>query len=121
LKLRVIRFSLSDDSVISRLSNRYVCQNKECQAVYSLKAGSALAPKQELLCDACSGKIGRRKDDNETAVQERLKIYHRHEQELLNFYEKIGQQVNEINVEKTLNQVFDEFKRVVGLGKYDCN
>lgn len=115
LKLCVIRFSLSDDSVISRLSNRYVCQNKDCQAVYSLKSGSSLAPKQELRCDACSGKIDRRKDDNEMAVQERLKIYHRHEQELLNFYKEIGQQVYDINVEKSLNQVFDEFKRVVGL------
>ncbi len=80
-----------------------------------------MAPKKGLYCDACSNKLERRKDDNEEAVQERLKVYHRHEQELLDFYKKIGQQVNEINVEKPLNQVFNEFKRVVGLENNDYN
>ena len=54
-------------------------------------------------------------------MQERLKVYHRHEDALLNFYKKIGQQVSEISVEKPLNQVFNEFKRVVGLEIYDYN
>jgi len=115
LKLRIVRFCLSDDSVISRLSNRYICQNKDCQAVYSLMAGSSLAPKKELQCDACSGLLERRKDDDKVAVQERLKVYHHHEHALLDFYKTVGQSVHEINVEKPLNQVFDEFKRVVGL------
>jgi len=121
LKLHVIRFSLSDDEVIARLSSRYICKNKECQAVYSLKSDSSLAPKQKLQCDKCDNVIVRRKDDNKNAVEERLKVYHRHEKELLNFYKEVDQKIDEIDVEKPLNQVFDEFKRVVGLEKYDCN
>lgn len=113
LRLKVIRLFVSDDVVIGRLCNRYICANIECQAVYSLGEGSKLHPKKEMTCDLCATTLIRRKDDNEESVKERLKIYHKHEQDLLNFYNDIQQQIAEFNVEKPLHELFEDFKMTV--------
>ncbi len=113
--LQIVRFVLSDEMIIARLSNRLVCENKDCQAVYSEKQGTDLAPKDIMKCDSCGGRIGRRPDDDMQAVAERLKVYHRHEQDLLDFYHKAGQIVHNVFVEKPLKEVFEDFKALVGL------
>jgi len=115
VRLKVVRFLLSDEAIIARLSNRYVCQNKNCQAVYSLMAGTRLQPKHIGICDNCGGLVGRRKDDESEAITERLKVYNRHEQELLNFYRNVGQRVYEFQVDQPVQEVFEEFKRGLGL------
>jgi adenylate kinase len=115
LKLQVIRLAISDSLVIDRLSSRYVCQNKECQAVYSLVNGSNLAPKNHMQCNHCQSDIGRRDDDNEGVIRKRLKTYYTHEQEILNFYNQLGCSVKEVNVEKSLDAVFNDFKLLVGI------
>ena len=45
LHLRVVKFDISDESVIKRLSSRLMCQNKDCQAVYSMLPDSGLGTK----------------------------------------------------------------------------
>ncbi len=114
-RLKVVRFHLSDNAIVSRLSNRYVCQNKNCQAVYSLMAGTTLQPKQIDRCDSCGDYVGRRKDDESEAIVERLKVYSKHERELLDFYHKAGQHVYEFYVDQPVQEVFEEFKRGLGL------
>lgn len=114
VKLNVIRFIISDDSIIARLGGRYICQNKECQAVYSLITGSVLNPKKGMGCDKCDSLLMRRPDDEADAILERLKIYHHHEQ-ALDFYIKNKQEVLEFDVEKPVLQVFEEFKELVGI------
>jgi len=113
-QLHVVRLVISDELVIERLSNRLICLNKECQAVYSMRLGSLQQPKQAFVCDTCSGSLGKRADDEELAIRDRLKTYHKHEQDLLNFYVEKGQSLLELNVERPLNGVFDEFKKLIG-------
>jgi adenylate kinase len=113
--LHVVRFVLSDEMIMARLSNRLVCENKDCQAVYSEKQETDLSPRYVMKCDFCDGRIGRREDDDKDAVAERLRVYHRHEQDLLDFYQKAGQVVHNVSVEKPLKEVFDDFKALVGL------
>jgi adenylate kinase len=114
LNLIIVRFAIPDEKVLLRLCSRFICENISCQAIYSLASGSALKPKKHMSCDACGGALIRRKDDDEEAVIERLKIYHRHEQDLLNFYERTKQPIKEVQVEKPLDEVFEEFKNLVG-------
>ncbi len=109
LRVKVIRFALSDNTVIDRLCNRAICQNKNCQLVYSLESGSSLAPKKSGICDVCSTQLGRRNDDEKEAVQKRLQVYHRHEQVLLDFYRNSGQSINEVDANKPLVKVFENF------------
>jgi len=109
VRVRVILFDLADDVVVARLCSRYVCQNKECQAVYSLSPHSDLAPVSTTVCDLCSGPLGRRDDDAEIAVRKRLDIYHRHEQQLIDFYRDNGTEIIRLDASKQLREVFDTF------------
>ena len=113
LKLNVVRLSLSDDVIITRLGSRYICANKECQAVYSVLPNSAMAPKNMGKCDKCSGSLLRREDDQKESVKERLVMYHKHEKALLDFYKKAGRSVIDVAVDKPLEKVFDEFKKLI--------
>jgi len=111
---KVVRFNVSDDVVIERLSNRRVCQNKSCQAVYSVMSDSPLRPKKDMVCDVCSGPLEIRNDDRPEVIKERLKGYHEHENLLLDFYKKTGHNTIEIDATKPLGEVFDIFKKKVG-------
>ena len=59
------------------------------------------------MCDLCSGILGRRDDDAELAVRKRLEIYHRHEQQLIDFYRDNGTEIIKLDASKQLNEVFD--------------
>lgn len=111
----IIRMNISDDAIIARLVGRYVCSNKECQAVYSVLKDSPLAPKKDMICDVCSHALIRRKDDQEDSIRERLITYHQHEQALLDFYVGKGQTVIEFDAAKPFGQLFQEFGRLVGI------
>jgi len=114
VRVRVVLFELADDVVVNRLCSRYVCQNKECQAVYSRSSNSDLASTESMVCGLCSGVLGRREDDSEIAVRKRLDIYHRHEQQLIDFYRNNGSEIIELDASKQLQEVFENFVRVVG-------
>jgi len=117
VKLSVVKLEISDEEVVERLCSRVVCENKACQAVYSLVQGSSLAPAQAGACDLCGGSLIVRPDDAEDSVRRRLQVYHQHENALLDFYTSIQQPVIRLNVEKPLEEVFSEFKGVMGLGR----
>jgi len=114
VRVRVVLFDLTDDIVVNRLCSRYVCQNKDCQAVYSLSSDSDLVSSERAVCGLCSGILGRRDDDSEIAVRKRLDIYHRHEQQLIAFYRDNNSEIVELDASKQLSQVFGEFVQVVG-------
>lgn len=113
ISLTIIKLTVPSDEIIVRLSGRYICINKKCQAVYSLLAGSKLKPKNELVCDDCSQELMRRNDDEEESVRERLKIYYMHEGDLLDFYKQKAYQIIELDGAKSLNVIFEDFKRLV--------
>lgn len=116
MKLNVIRLCIPDERVIDRLGTRYICSNSECQAIYSLGAQSNLVPRKSMTCDKCGHSLMRRKDDEENAIRERLQIYNKHEQDLLNFYRNSHYRLVELNVEKTLPAVFEDFQKIVDVG-----
>jgi adenylate kinase len=111
-KLNVVRLTACDTTIIDRLATRFVCQNKDCQMVYS-GAHEESRPKKINTCDACSSSLQRRADDEIATVQERLKTYHGHERPLIEFYAKSQKMICEINVERSLSDVFEDFKRIV--------
>ncbi len=113
LKITVVRFLVPDSAVVERLRMRYVCKNKDCQAVYSMRPGSSQAPQKPHVCDVCESELGRRQDDNIEAVYERLKVYHTHEESLLEFYKRMGQSIPEVDGDQPIEQVFAEIKQVM--------
>jgi len=114
---RVVRLIASEETLVSRLSDRYVCQNKRCQMVYSAAPGSGLAPKVAMICDECGQAVARRPDDEPEAVRERLKVYRTHEAPLLEAVEQVGWPIEELDVERPPHEIFGELKEMAGLAE----
>ncbi len=49
------------------------------------------------------------------AVQDRLATYHKHEYDLLNYYAEVPFATKQLVADKQLEEVFEEFKQLVGL------
>ena len=111
----VVKLEVPDDVVVGRLSNRRVCQNKSCQAVYSVAENSGCKPKHDMVCDKCGTALEIRNDDKPEVVAERLRVYREHERALLDFYKAQGQNIITISAGRPLGEVFDSFKKKVGL------
>jgi len=105
LKITIVRLTLSDEEVIARLSARYICKNKECQRVYSVRS-SLFAPRKDNVCDNCQHAIGRRSDDVPEAIAERLKGYYHHEQALIDLYKQKGYEIPEVDMDQPIEQIF---------------
>lgn len=76
---------LADDEVVRRLTSRRQC--RQCSKIYNL---SFSPPRQEGKCDECAGELYQRNDDSETVIRDRLKVYHRQTEPLIEFYERKG-------------------------------
>lgn len=110
--IAIIRLDVSDDVVLKRLLNRLICENKDCQATFS-SAEATLQSKVSGVCDHCSNKLAKRSDDQIECIKNRLETYRLHEKELLNFFDQKGLKISEINVEKPLDKVFQQFKCLI--------
>ena len=81
----VVDIEVSDERIINRLSGRRVCE--ECGRPYHLVN---LKPKQEGVCDACGGTLVQRKDDHIDTIKNRLEIYHKETEPLVEYYKNQG-------------------------------
>lgn len=113
LRVMIVQFVIEDDIVVKRLSSRRTCLNKECQAVYSVDPESMLLPKQEGICDICESVVGQREDDVPEIIRDRLRVYHQHEQKLLNFYKHVGYKIITIDANQPLRDMFHQFRREI--------
>jgi adenylate kinase len=105
----VIHFVLSDNIILDRLSRRYMCRNQKCQKIY------AFDDKVEFqsICDECGSLVVRREDDTREIVQNRLNIYRKNEKELLKCVEKLGFKVHELNTNRLVEDVFNDFYSII--------
>lgn len=112
--LHVVHLKLSDEEIKYRLQARSVCQNDKCQRVYSLHKHSHLQPVKYMTCNECEAPLVRRSDDEEIAIVERLKTYHAHEKEMLDFYDEVGHAVRALHVDAPLEEVYGTFLTAIG-------
>lgn len=83
----VINLNVPDEDIIKRTSSRVICSNKECGASYNT---IFMPPKVEGVCDKCGSPLIKRKDDNPETIKERLNVYYKNTQPLIDYYEKEG-------------------------------
>ena len=81
----VINFIVSEEQVIRRLSGRRLCKN--CGKSYHIEY---LPPKRNNICDVCGSALYMRDDDRIEAVKNRLNVYKKSTQPLIDYYEKTG-------------------------------
>jgi len=80
----VIQLVVPEWVIIERLSNRRIC--KKCGAIYNIKYSPK--PKVDLKCDKCGASVYQRKDDKPEVIRERLKVYEKQTQPLIDYYKK---------------------------------
>lgn len=76
-----------EEEIIERISNRRVCTNQECKAVFNVTMNP---PKQEGICDKCGSQLIQRKDDTEETIKNRLKTYYETAEPIVEFYKEKG-------------------------------
>ena len=82
---KALYISLSDETVIERLSGRRVCEN--CGASYH----TVYNPSQTgEMCEICGGKLITRRDDRPETVRERLEIFHETTYPVIEYYKSQG-------------------------------
>lgn len=84
----VIDIEVADDVIVNRLSGRRVCE--KCGRPYHTES---LKPKVEGVCDDCGGALVQRKDDQIDTIKNRLDIYHKETEPLVNCYKEQGKLV----------------------------
>jgi adenylate kinase len=108
--LRVVELTISDDEVVRRISNRLVCNNKQCQAIYT---ASQFAGQENPKCPKCGSELIKREDDREEVVRERLNVYAQTSKDLIDYYKNAGLKIEQINVGgQEKDQVFQTFSNM---------
>jgi adenylate kinase len=78
---RVVNIVVPDEDLIPRLTGRRICQS--CGATYHMEFRPPVKPG---ICDRCGGELYQRADDQEITVRERLEVYRRQTQPLIQYY-----------------------------------
>jgi adenylate kinase len=102
----IVYFNVAKEELVERLSGRLYCS--ECKAGFHL---TFQPPKDEGICDECGGDLVQRKDDTKETIVQRLEVYNRETEPLLEFYQA-KDQLHEIDAVGDINDVF---KRVCSL------
>ncbi|MDD3804171.1 MAG: nucleoside monophosphate kinase, partial [bacterium] len=90
--------SLSDETVIERLSSRLVCSR--CKKVYP---GSY----EEENCAECNQKLVKRADDNTDVIKKRLSVYKDETEELVGYFDSLSM-LRRIDGSGTAEEVFEK-------------
>ena len=77
----VVNFTIGDNVVVQRLSGREIC--KTCGAIYHV---TNMPAKVKGVCDACGGPLSTRPDDSIESITNRLEVYKRQTEPLIEFY-----------------------------------
>lgn len=97
--------------ILERMTGRRVCNS--CGASYHVKFNPS---KAEGKCDVCGSELIQRKDDSEETVRERLDVYSKQTQPLVQYYseEKV---LFTIDGTREIKEVFENISDILGSGK----
>lgn len=80
-----INVEVPDENIVKRMGGRRACVN--CGATYHIEY---VPPKKEGICDNCGSELILRDDDKPETVKNRLSVYHKQTQPLIDFYNGKG-------------------------------
>lgn len=107
----VLNIEVEGEELIKRLSGRRVCSS--CSASYHIMFNP---PGKDEICDICKGKLYQRDDDKPDAIRNRLIVYKRQTEPLIEYYNKKGL-LRSVDGGKDIPRIFEEIKKI--LEKYD--
>lgn len=104
----VLLIDVPRELIFDRMTGRRICPS--CGASYHVKFNP---PKLKDKCDICNNDIIQRKDDTESTVKDRLDVYEKQTEPLINYYKKQGV-ISTIEGSGEINQVFQKVKSALG-------
>ena len=106
----VINLQVPDAVVIERLGSRLTCRS--CGAIYNKRF---LKPRVSGRCDKCDGQLYQREDDRPSVIQQRLELYQKQTQPLLEHYERKNQIRNITNNQANVppEEVVEEIVKII--------
>lgn len=104
-----VNFGLSEGEIIRRLSGRRMCP--ACGATFHL---DFMPPRVPDVCDSCKAGLITRKDDQIDSIKNRLAVYSRQTEPLIDFYSRAGLLKN-VDSSPPPDEVFATVKKVLGL------
>ncbi len=103
-----INVDVPDENIVNRMSGRRACL--KCGATYHIKFN---APKKENVCDACGETLVQREDDKPETVLNRLNVYHKQTQPLIDYYNNAGK-LKTVDGTRDMNEVFSDITDILG-------
>lgn len=82
---KVIVLLVEEELILKRLTGRRVC--RKCQTPFHVEFNK---PVTEGVCDACGGELYQRDDDTEATVLNRLEVYRKQTEPLIDYYDRAG-------------------------------
>ncbi|APM37576.1 adenylate kinase [Clostridium kluyveri] len=104
----VLLIDVPRELIFDRMTGRRICPS--CGASYHVKFNP---PKLKDKCDICNNDIIQRKDDTESTVKDRLDVYEKQTEPLINYYKEQGV-ISAIEGSGEINQVFQRAKNALG-------
>ena len=84
----VLTFDIENGEIIQRLGGRTVCEN--CQTPYTGRQPGSI-------CEKCGGKLVRRRDDEPSAIRNRLSVYESQTAPVFDWYKRGGTRMATVN------------------------
>jgi adenylate kinase len=102
----ILNFEVPDEELVERTSGRLMCK---CGASYHKIFNP---PKKAGICDICGAEVYQRADDTEEAVKNRLEVYKKQTQPLIDYYKETGILVT-LDGTKDIDEVFEGIKGIL--------
>ena len=106
-RILTLGIAVKDEVLLKRLSSRWTCS--KCSKTFS----EALVPgTAHGRCDQCDGDLVHRQDDNVEVIAERLQVYLKKTQPLIQYYKNLGAYV-EVDGDRSVENIFNAIIGIV--------
>lgn len=80
----VLDLEVPEDEVVKRIAGRRICRHDSAHVFHV----DYKQPKADGVCDECGGELYQRVDDNEETVRNRIEVYHRETEPIIDYYKQ---------------------------------
>lgn len=105
---KVVVILVDEEDLVKRLTGRRICRS--CQAPFHVMFNK---PQVEGVCDKCGGELYQRDDDSEATVRNRLDVYRKQTEPLIDYYDRAGV-VARIDGAQAPDEVYADIRMALG-------